>query len=125
MIARFRQRGTLLLFALLLSGCVTQPEHQSEGDYAKLKSWMEILTINGESPKDPYEARLLPGIYHLKVLYKTYRKDYLCYFEFEAVAGRSYEIVDHSNTEPLVLYRWRRVNGLWAERTDPIKPDCS
>ena len=105
-------------------GCVAHPEHRAGSDYAKLKSWMEILSVNAETPDDPYEVSLIPGVYHLEVLYRTYRRDFVCRFEFEAVAGRSYEIVDHSNNEPLALYRWRRVNRFWAERTDPVEPVC-
>ena len=85
---------------------------------------MEILSVNGDTPDDGYKVTLLPGVYQLQVLYKTYRKDYLCHFDFEAVGGRSYEIVDHSNPEPLILYRWKRANGAWAERLDPVVPHC-
>ena len=105
----------LFLLALLLNACVEHPQLQVEGTQAQLRSWMEILSVNGEAPDDGYEVVLLPGIYQLEVLYETYRRDHLCHFEFEAVGGRSYEIVDHSNPEPLVLYRWERVHRAWAE----------
>jgi hypothetical protein len=112
------------LLALLLNACVEHPQLPPDGSQAQLRSWMEILSVNGETPDDGYEVTLLPGVYQLEILYKTYRKDYLCDFDFEAVGGRSYEIVDHSNPEPLILYRWKRANGAWAERLDPVVPQC-
>jgi hypothetical protein len=124
LILKLNQRFGLILLALLLSACVEHPQHRAEGTQAQLRSWMEILSVNGETPDDGYEVTLLPGVYQLEVLYKTYRKDYLCHFDFEAVGGRSYEVVDHSNTEPLILYRWKRANGAWAERLDPVVPRC-
>lgn len=108
----------------MLTACVEHPEHRAERTHAQLRSWMEILSVNGETPENGYQVTLLPGIYQLEVLYRTYRKDYLCYFEFEAVGGLSYEIVDHSNPEPLILYRWQRANSAWAERLDPVLPRC-
>lgn len=114
----------LFILTLLLNACVEQPQHRADGTYAQLRSWMEILSVNGEIPEDGYEISLLPGIYQLEVLYKTYRKDYLCHFKFAAVEGRSYEIVDHSNPEPLILYRWQRANSAWSERLDPVLPRC-
>lgn len=114
----------LVLLALLLNACVEHPQHQAQGTHAQLRSWMEILSVNGETPEDGYEVSLLPGTYQLDVLYKTYRKNYLCHFEFEAVGGRSYEVVDHSNPEPLILYRWQRANSAWSERLDPVLPRC-
>ncbi|MEH6586281.1 MAG: hypothetical protein V7720_06965 [Halioglobus sp.] len=114
----------LFLLTLVLSACIATPEHRTEGTHAQLRSWMEILSVNGEDPDNGYELILLPGIYQLEVLHRTYRQDYLCHFEFEALAGRSYEIVDHSNPEPLILYRWRRANSVWAERLESILPRC-
>ncbi|QFU76241.1 hypothetical protein EY643_11535 [Halioglobus maricola] len=115
--------GPFLLVALL-NACVEHPRHHAEGTQAQLRSWMEILSVNGDTPDDRYNLTLIPGTYHLEVAYKTYRQDYLCHFEFEAVGGRSYEIVDHSNPEPLILYRWQRANGAWSERLDPVLPHC-
>ena len=108
----------------MLSACIATPQHRIESTHAQLRSWMEILSVNGETPDNGYKLSLLPGVYQLEVSYKTYQQDYLCHFEFEAVAGRSYEIVDHSNPEPLILYRWQRANSLWAERLDPVLPRC-
>lgn len=121
---KFDPRFVLILLALLLNACVEHPQHRAEGTQAQLRSWMEILSVNGEVPDDGYKVVLVPGIYQLDVLYETYHTDHLCHFEFEAVGGRSYEIVDHSNLEPLVLYRWERANGAWAERLDPVFPRC-
>ena len=120
----FNRRLVLFILTLLLNACVEHPQHHAEGMQAQLRSWMEILSVNGETPEDGDEVSLLPGIYQLEVLYKTYRKDYLCHFEFEAAGGRSYEVVDHSNPEPLILYRWHRANSAWSERLDPVLPRC-
>ena len=108
----------------LLAGCVQQPAHRGEGTHALLSSWTPVVSINGEAPEDAYRNLILPGEYTLQVLYRTYRHDYLCHFEFTAVAGRSYEVVDHSNPEPLVLYRSVRANGAWVERREPVVPVC-
>ena len=120
----FNRCLSLMLLSLVLSACIATPQHRIEGTHAQLRSWMEILSVNGETPDNGYKLSLLPGIYQLQVSYKTYQQDYLCHFEFEALGGRSYEIVDHSNPDPLILYRWRRANSLWAERLDPVLPSC-
>lgn len=85
---------------------------------------MEILELDGSAPENPYRLLLAPGQHTINVLYKTYQYDYLCHFEFHAAGGQSYEIVDHSNPQPLVMYRWVRANGAWAERLDPVAPLC-
>ncbi len=118
------RKGTLLLLTALLAGCVQQPAHREEGTHALLFSWTPIVSINGEKPEDAYRNLILPGDYRLEVLYRTYRRDFLCHFEFTAEGGRSYEVVDHTNPEPLVLYRSVRANGAWVERLDPVLPRC-
>ena len=123
MVPRFLP-SLLAVCLLSLAGCIQQPAHQAEGLYASLRSWMQILSVNDQPPADPYQLQLEPGEYQLQVLYRTYRQDYLCHFTFVAVGGASYEIVDHSNPQPLVLYRWERANSAWAERHDPVTPSC-
>jgi hypothetical protein len=116
--------SALALAALLLSACVEHHPHREEANQALVRSWMKILSVNGSAPEDPYVVMLSPGPQQMDVLFQTYREEYLCRFEFEAVAGYSYDVVDHSNPQPLVLYRWVRVNGAWAERLDPVLPVC-
>ena len=119
-----RTCGSLLLTSVLLSACIDQPPHREQGTHAWLRSWFEVVSVNGQAPEDGYQLMLLPGQHELTALLETYRVNYLCHFQFEAVAGATYEIVDHSNPKPLVLYRWERANGAWAERLDPIEPSC-
>jgi hypothetical protein len=107
---------------VLLAGCIQPQAREPLPNYAALRTWHEIVSIDGETPDERYSATLSPGAHTLQIRLPTYRYDYLCRFEFEALAGRNYEIVDHSNPEPLILYRWRRANGLWAERLDPVLP---
>ncbi|MEP1471598.1 MAG: hypothetical protein ABJK25_11545 [Halieaceae bacterium] len=113
-----------MLPVLSLLACVEQPAHQEAGERAQLRSWMKIISIDGVAPEDPYLLMLEPGQHRMEVLYQTYRQDYLCLFQFEVAGGSSYEVVDHSNLQPLVLYRWVRANVVWAERLDPVFPDC-
>ena len=118
------KRMALVLAALALSACVEHHSHREGASQALVRSWMKILSVNGTAPEDPYLVMLSPGPQQMDVLYRTYRQDYLCHFEFDAVAGYSYDVVDHSNPQPLVLYRWVRANGAWAERLDPVLPVC-
>jgi hypothetical protein len=113
---------TLAIMLALPGACIQQPAHKAQGSHASLRTWHEIASVDGQTPEDDYELMLLPGPHEIEVLYETYKMNYLCRFQFEAVAGYSYDIVDHSNPEPLVLYRWKRANGLWAERLDPLAP---
>lgn len=114
----------LPLILCLLAGCVEHPPHREEGTHALLFSWTPILSVNGQPPEDAYRSLLLPGDYRLEVLYRSYRQDYQCRFELRAEAGRTYEVVDHSNDQPLVLYRYVRANSAWVERRDPVMPRC-
>ena len=113
-----------LLASLLLAACVEHPAHRDAGEQAQLRSWMKILDLDDSVPDDPYRVMLAPGQHRMKVLYETYQHNYLCHFEFQTIGGYSYEVVDHSNPEPLVLYRWVRANGAWARRLDPVMPKC-
>lgn len=113
-----------VLASALLAGCVEQPAHREAGEKAELRSWMKILDIDGSAPDDPYRLILAPGQHRMNVLYETYQHAYLCHFVFHAQGGYSYEVVDHSNREPLVMYRWTRANGAWAERSEPLMPRC-
>jgi hypothetical protein len=108
--------------ALLVSGCVQHPAHKEAGTQARVKSWHRIVSVNEVAPQDPFRVYLEPGQHSMLVAGKTLQVRYLCLFEFAAVAGQSYEIVDQSNPLPLVLFRWKRQNALWAWRLDPVYP---
>ena len=117
-------RVVIILLLVLGAGCVQHHAHRAAGEEAQLRSWMRILEVDGAPPEDPFLVMLPPGRHQALAVYPTVRNDYLCRFEFDVVGGASYEIVDHSNPEPLVLYRWVRANGVWAERLDPVHPTC-
>jgi hypothetical protein len=114
----------VLALVLAVPGCVQQPGHKAEGTHARLKSWIAIVAVNGAPPEDPYLLMLPAGRYEVEALYRTYSKDYRCQFHFDAAGGQSYEIIEQSNPQPLVLYRWVRANSLWARRLDPVEPQC-
>ncbi len=113
-----------MLLGLTISACVEQPVHEADATHARLKSSTAMAAINGQIPSNPYLLMLPAGDYVLEVPYRTYRKTYHCRFQFTARGGHSYEIVEHSNPQPLVLYRWARANALWAKRVDPVNPEC-
>ncbi len=117
-------RCLLLLALTLLQGCVQPYLARSDSDRALLLTSQRILQLDGEAPEDPYRLELPPGRHVVHVQYRTYSTHFNCRFEWDAVSGRVYEIVDHSSPEPLVLYRWSRANGLWAERSEPMSPVC-
>jgi len=110
---------------LLLQGCVQPYLERADNERALLMTSQRVLLVDGVTPDDPYRISLSPGRHVLQVQYRTYREQFDCRFELDAIGGRVYEIVDHSNPEPLVLYRWTRSNGLWAERRDPLRPVCA
>ena len=115
---------TLLTLALLLplaTGCLA-PTSRGDNPQAQLQSWSPILELDGLAPPDSYQLELEPGEHELLVVYHTYRRDYHCRFRFEARPGMRYEIIDRSNPQPLVLYRWSRQNGLWAKRSEAVNP---
>ena len=106
---------------LLLSSCVQPPVFKAE-DYALIKSNYPIVVINGIATEDTYKLDLEAGENSLVVVYNTYQHDYFCTFRWIAITGTAYEVTDHENQYPLTLYRWRRKNGLWAIRLDPVDP---
>ena len=119
-------RALCLALALLTSACVQQPALPDSGQFALLRTWGEFIEINGTAPEAPYQVALEAGSHSATVRYRTLRVDYDCLFEFTVKPGQVYEIIDQSNPSPLRLYRWKRQNGLWANRVDPVDPlSCS
>jgi len=112
----------LVPLVCMLAACIQQPAHRDQGTYARVRTWHPVLSVDGQPPEDAYALELSPGVHEFEVLYETFRMNHLCRFELEAIGGYSYDVVDHSNPQPLVLYRWKRANGAWAERLNPQAP---
>ena len=121
---RLLQSLILALTTCFLVSCVEHPLHRHDGSQALLDSLVPVIELDGQAPKNAYRLMLDPGPHTFQVKVEMYLRTYHCVFEFEAVAGEAYEIVDHSNAEPVVLYRWVRTNRFWAERVDPVRPVC-
>ena len=115
----------ITIWCIVLSSCVQSPVFKSEG-YALINSNYPIMAINGIEIEKTYKLDLEAGENTLVIVYNTYLHDYFCTFSWLAVAGTAYEVTDQENQYPLTLYRWRRKNGLWAIRLDPVDPlECS
>ena len=110
-----------IAMSLLLSACVQPPVFKDAG-YAHIKSSHLIISVNGTSIDKTYKLDIASGKNSLLAVYSTYRYDYLCTFNWVAMAGTVYEITDQENAYPLTLYRWQRRNGLWAIRLNPVYP---
>ena len=114
----------ILFFAfqgIVLSACVQSPVFKAEG-YAHITSNYPIVSSNGTEIEKTYELDIAAGANSLVIVYNTYQQDYLCTFNWHAVAGIAYEVTDQENQYPLTLYRWHKRNGLWAIRLDPVNP---
>ena len=115
----------LLIYCLILSGCVQTPPVKS-GDNALLISNYPIIQINGEAidieSNERYKQDIKAGENNAVIVYNTYSYDYFCSFTWQAESGQVYEVTDQENTEPLTLYRWKRKNRFWAMRLDPVDP---
>lgn len=114
----------ILIFAfqgIVLCACVQPPVFKSE-DYAHISSNYPIVLSNGIEIEKTYELDIVVGENSLVIVYNTYQHDYLCTFNWHAVAGIAYEVTDQENQYPLTLYRWHRKNSLWAIRLDPVNP---
>ncbi len=125
----FKQQAKRKIFftfsCMLLVSCVQPPLFKTE-DYALIKSNYPILAINGNEIEKTYQLDIEAGENSLLVVYNTYQYDYFCTFSWNAIAGTAYEITDQENQYPLTLYRWRRKNGLWAVRLEPVDPlECT
>lgn len=119
---------TRLIFCLLLmvlTACVKAPVYKGD-NYAYVKSSHAIININDEQIEPVYAVNIKSGNNTLVVLYRTYRHDYYCEFQWTSKPQTSYEITNQENKLPLTLYRWKRQNGLWASRLNPVDPvKCS
>jgi len=109
------------LAVVLVSACVKAPVYKGE-NYARVESSHAIVSVNGKEIDPAYSLELPAGDISLVALYPTYRYKYSCQFTWKAAPRTAYEITDQENKYPLTLYRWKRTNGLWAERLDPVDP---
>lgn len=120
-----KTRFVVLITLLCVNACVKAPVYKGE-NYALIRSSHAIISINGTKVESKHSLDLLAGENTLVVLYPTYRHRYNCQFEWTSKPGTTYEITDQENKYPLTLYRWKRQNGLWASRLDPVDPvKCS
>ena len=121
----FKRQAKRIIFitigCMVLGSCVQPPVFKAE-DYALVKSNYPIVAINGIEIEKTYNLDLEAGENTLVIVYNTYQHDYFCTFSWVAAPGTAYEVTDQENQYPLTLYRWRRKNGLWAIRLDPVDP---
>ena len=109
----------------VLTACVQAPVFKSE-DHAVLRSSHPIVDLNGEKVQPSYRLDIPAGNTKAVIVFRTYRYDYYCTFEWTAMPKTAYEVTDQEDKYPLTLYRWVRSNALWASRLDPIDPmDCT
>ena len=114
-----------ILSCVVLDSCVQPPVFKTE-DYALIKSNYPIVAINGNAIEKTYQLDLEAGENTLIIVYNAYQYDYFCTFSWLAKTGTAYEVTDQENLYPLTLYHWRRKNGLWAIRLDPVDPlECT
>ena len=106
---------------MLLTGCVQVPVFVSD-DHALVKSNYPIVKLNQSAIAPSYRLDIPAGATTVDIVYRTYRYDYHCTFEWAAAAGSVYEVTDQDNKYPLTLYRWKRTNSLWAARLEPTDP---
>ncbi|WP_455202807.1 hypothetical protein [Kaarinaea lacus] len=114
-------RFIFLIVILCVSACVKAPVYKGD-NYAFIKSSHAIVNANGKQVESVYTLDLEAGENTLVVLYRTYRHDYYCEFQWNSKPQTAYEITDQENKYPLTLYRWERDNDLWASRLDPVDP---
>ena len=108
----------------LVSGCVQQPVFKGENQ-AFIRSNYPIVSVDGEHIEQTYKMDIETGEAAIVVVYNTYRNDYYCTFSWNASANSVYEVTDQENRYPLTMFRWVRINSLFASRLDPLDPlDC-
>ncbi|SMF24536.1 hypothetical protein SAMN02745866_01600 [Alteromonadaceae bacterium Bs31] len=112
--------GVLLVILLASSACIS-PVRTYSGK-AFLRSGSPLIALNGKALAGVYELYVEPGEQQVRALFKTALHEYVCTFEWAAVAETRYEISANENQHPLTLYRWERRNSLWAVRLDPVAP---
>ena len=111
----------LFFTVLLTNACVKAPVYKGE-NHALVKSSHAIIKVNDEQIEPAYALNLKTGENTLVVLYRTYRHDYYCEFQWISKSQTAYEITDQENKYPLTLYHWKRQNDYLALRLDPIDP---
>jgi hypothetical protein len=100
---------------------VQKPVFEAE-NRSLVRSSHPVVSVNGEQTEPLYRMAIEAGDNTMVVVYKTYRNDYDCTFNWEASANTVYEVVSQGNLYPLTLFRWVRTNSLWASRLDPVDP---
>ena len=109
----------------VLTACVQAPVFKSE-DHALLRSSYPVVSLNGAKIQPSYKLDIPSGDTKAVIVFRAYRYDYYCTFEWTATPRTAYEVTDQEDKYPLTLYRWVRSNALWASRLDPIDPmDCT
>ena len=117
----YETRVLIIILMLTAVGCSTvlTPDEQS----ATIDSFVHIIAIDDIDPESPFHVRLSPGPHELLIEYRTFLVTYRCRLRFDAQAGMRYELVDHSNPQPVALYRMKRVNWMFTNRLKPILPE--
>jgi hypothetical protein len=110
-----------ICIGIFLGSCVQVPVFKGD-DHALVRSNYPIVSLKGTEVKPVYDMDIEAGETTLTVVYHSYQYDYACTFRWKATAGTVYEVTDHEKSYPLTLYRWVRINSLWARRMDPVDP---
>ena len=119
-----RRYLSIICVSALLAACVRQPVFKDE-NHAFLRSNYPITMLNGQPVEPAYRMDIPAGDVTAVIVYHTYRHDHVCTFSWVAEANTVYEVTSQWNSDPLTLYRWVRINSLWASRLDPAVPlDC-
>lgn len=117
-------RFCALLVSLLLCSCVQQAPLKLGDGQIYLRSSYPMIKLDGAATPNFYRITTAAGRHQLTVRYKTVLRTYLCEFDWQAEAGQVYEVVRDNQADPLTLYRWTRVNALWASRTQARAPNA-
>ena len=113
----------IICSCFILGACVRTPVVK-EGGYAYINSNYPIVVYH--DGKAIRSLDLETGSNTLIIVYNSYQHDYYCTFTWPAVENTVYEVTDQDNRYPLTLYRWVKVNSLWASRLDYQDPtDCT
>lgn len=115
----------MVFLNLAITGCVGFGAKVGGSDKGiRITSSHPIIAIDGEPLESVFEYWVSAGPHVITAVYPTLSYQYICVFTLEAQASARYEIVHQEKMEPLVLYRWWRRNILFAERLDPVIPEC-
>lgn len=115
----------VFFLCLAITGCVGFGSKVGDSDAGvRITSSHPIIAIDGEPLAPAFEYWTSVGSHVITVVYPTLSYQYICVFTLDAQASARYEIVHQEKMEPLVLYRWWRRSILFAERLDPMLPEC-